>query len=167
MIKILYISKHVADWNTANLECDNIKLELFQSTSIEVDIEIIKAKKLSMHHFWMGLNSTINENEISITECPLLELSDNTLDSLFDSLYNTSCSDKYHFICQLLPRAPEERFLSTVNLLVLVFLGVFIYFGLFMFRASRIQSKYESNQKKLDTEFTEFNQELHETAQSL
>lgn len=152
--KSVYMSSEVANWNEARLKCKDDKLELFQ---LDEGQDPVDYQNVSSPTFWVGFN--VSEDKTS-NSCPLIEVSSWSVN------FETEQCDRVHkFLCQ--ETSKSERFLSTRNLLILVFSGVFIYFVFFFIHASRTQSKHELKQKKLNTELSEFNEELPETVESI
>lgn len=148
------MSSEVANWNDARSKCKDDKLELFQLEEVQ---DPLNFQNLSSPTFWIGFN--VSEDKTT-NSCPLFRVSSSTVNS------ETEQCDRVHkFLCQ--ETFKSERFLSTRNLLILVFSGVFIYFVIFFIHASRTQSKHELKQKKLNTELSEFNEELPETVESI
>lgn len=160
-MKKLYASSEVASWNDSYAKCEEEQLELFIIESDEEKDYLVKAFDhiSSSKTFWFEIDAS--RHVIKTNQCYFLKINDKKVQSATEE-----CSKTYKFICQETVY-PEVRFLSTRNLLILVFLGIFIYFAMFFIFASRAQSKHELKQKNINTELTEFNEEIPETVQSI
>lgn len=162
MNKKLYVSSEVASWNDSHSKCKDEQLELFILQSEEEKDYLVNAHDpLSpSKSFWFVSNIT-RHGDINPNQCYFFKINDKKVEFAFEE-----CSKTYTFICQKTLK-PNVRLLSTRNLLILVFLGIFIYFAMFFIFASRTQSKHELKQKNNNTELTEFNEEIPETVQSI
>ena len=148
------MSSELANWNDARSKCRDKHFELFQVEE-KKDQLANNSEHFSSPSFWVGFK----EDETSDL-CPVIRF--HSWDVDFDT---EQCDIVQKYICQ--ETLTSGRFLSTTTLLIFVFLGVFIYFAIFFLHASRTQSKYELKQKNINTELSEFNEELPETVQSI
>lgn len=154
MNRKLHISSDIANWNDARSKCRDKNFELFQLEE-KKDQLANNPEHLSSPSFWVGFKKDERSNL-----CPVIRF--HSWDVDFDT---EQCNLAHKYICE--ESLVSERYLSTKTLLILVFLGVFIYFAIFFIHASRTQSKHELKQKNINTELSEFNEESPESVQSI